>query len=74
MKTTPLPQDVILKYSDLPFHLILCSFVCLLGIFQKKLSYLKKLTKQKNIFKDHIDQMGNNWWGKQSRTQQRVLK
>jgi len=33
MKITPLPQDVIQKYSDLPFHLILCGFVCFLGIF-----------------------------------------
>lgn len=33
MKTTPLPQDLILKYSDLPFHLILCGFLCLLVIF-----------------------------------------
>lgn len=27
----------------------------------------------KRIFKDPIDQTGHDWWGKQSRTQQRVL-
>jgi len=30
-------------------------------------------TKQKKKFTDHIDQMGNDWLGKRSRTQQRTL-
>lgn len=45
-KTIPLPQDIHFSIQTFLFCLVLCGFECLLGIFQKKLSYLKRERKK----------------------------
>lgn len=55
LKTTPSPQGVTLKYSDLPSYFISCGFVYLLGIF-----YLTLNSNQPNR-KRHLKIILTKW-------------